>query len=338
MTFGPRALENITFEMTQSQSSQGFPDHLYSVIPMGKGRHSRPPRHPRLRKAAGLSAVVLSVGVLAPLGLQTATNGSDQLVPKTFHTTTTIPVNPFEHLAVKKFLARRENVVTASLCDLRTGRVYNFNPGRPLRTASMVKIDILAALLHKYEKLHKSLSEAQKHTAELMVEHSDNDAATMLFNDLGGPDVLNAFNTSIGMSQTKSEWDWGATLTTPYDEIALLRTLVLPGAVLTDEDRQYELDLMEHVVGYQRFGVGEGLPAEALVGLKNGWFPYDTGWGINTAGYVMLGNTEYLLAIQTGSNPDQRYGRDTVSTLSSLLWKAERSISAIPIPSFVSTN
>ena len=308
------------------------------VIPMGKGRHSRPPRFPRLRRTIAILSLVLLVAVLTPLGLQTATNGSDQLVPASLHTTTTLSDNPFEHRAVQRFLAGRENIVTASLCDLRTGRVYSFNPGRPLRTASMVKIDILAALLHSYEQRHRSLSDEEKRTAQLMIEHSDNDAATTLFTTLGGPDVLNAFNASIGMTQTSSQWDWGATVTTPYDEIALLRVLVLPSAVLTDDDRNFELQLMEHVVGYQRFGVGQGLPPEALVGLKNGWFPYESGWGINTAGYVMLGNTEYLVAIQTGNNPDQRYGRDTVSTLSALLWRAERSISSIPIPSYVNVK
>jgi beta-lactamase class A len=247
-----------------------------------------------------------------------------------FVTTTTIPSNPFQDAKVATFLASRTNTVTASVCDLRTGRIYNYNPNLPLPTASMVKIDILAALLHRNAKLGRSLTATDKATAALMVEHSDNDAATILFNELGGPTVLNAFNRSIGMTQTTSEWNWGATMTTPYDEIALLRTLLLPNQVLSDADRNYVLGLMEHVVGYQRFGVGTGLPPEALVGLKNGWFPYSNGWGINSAGYVMLGNTEYLIAVQTGDNPNQQYGRDTVSTLSALIWRAEHRLAGRP--------
>jgi hypothetical protein len=42
----------------------------------------------------------------------------------------------------------------------------------------------------------------------------------------------------------------------------------------------------------------------------------------------MLGNTEYLLAIQTAANPSEQYGRQSVSELSGLIWTAERRISA----------
>ncbi|MEI8148172.1 MAG: serine hydrolase [Actinomycetes bacterium] len=296
---------------------------------MGKGRHSRPAKHPKLTRILLITASGSVLALTLALNLRVTKTQADPLVVPLV-TTTTIPSNPFQDAAVATFLASRTNIVTASVCDLRTGRIYNYNPNVPLPTASMVKIDILAALLHKNAKLGRSLTASDKATAVLMVEHSDNDAATILFNELGGPTALNAFNRSIGMTQTTSQWDWGATMTTPYDEIALLRTLLLPNQVLSDADRNYELGLMEHVVGYQRFGVGEGLPAEALVGLKNGWFPYDSGWGINSAGFVMLGNTEYLLAIQTGDNPNQQYGRDTVSTLSALIWRAEHRLAGRP--------
>jgi len=296
---------------------------------MGKGRHSRPPKHPKLRRALLVTAIGSVLALALALNLRVTKIQADPLVVPLI-TTTTIPSNPFQDAAVATFLASRTNNVTASVCDLRTGRIYNYNPYVPLPTASMVKIDILAALLHKNAKLGRKLTASDTATAALMVEHSDNEAANILFNELGGPTVLNAFNRSIGMTQTTSEWDWGATMTTPYDEIALLRTLVLPNQVLSDADRRYVLRLMENVVGYQRFGVGEGLPPEALVGLKNGWFPYSSGWGINSAGYVMLGNTEYLLAIQTGHNPSQQYGRDTVSTLSGLIWRAERRLAERP--------
>ncbi len=296
---------------------------------MGKGRHSRPPKHPKLRRALLITAIGSVVALALALNLRVTKTQADPLVVPLV-TTTTIPSNPFQDADVATFLASRTNNVTASVCDLRTGRIYNYNPYVPLPTASMVKIDILAALLHKNAKLGRSLTASDKATAALMVEHSDNEAANILFNELGGPTVLNAFNRSIGMTQTTSEWNWGATMTTPYDEIALLRTLLLPNQVLSDSDRRYVLRLMEHVVGYQRFGVGAGLPPEALVGLKNGWFPYSDGWGINSAGYVMLGNTEYLIAIQTGHNPNQQYGRDTVSTLSALIWRAEHRLASRP--------
>jgi len=249
------------------------------------------------------------------------TQGNDRVPLVT--TTTTPPPNPFHTVAVSRFLAGRTNDVTAALCDLRTGRIYTYNPDVPMPTASMVKIDILAALLHHAEATGVPLTSADRQLAAAMVEDSDNNAATTLFNELGGPAALTSFNRALGMAHTTTQWNWGATLTTPYDEIALLRTIVLPNNVLDDLDRRYEMSLMEHVVTYQRFGVGQGAAATALVGLKNGWFPYDSGWGINSAGFVLVGNTEYLVAIQTADNPNEQYGRDSVSTLARLLWRAQ---------------
>jgi len=299
---------------------------------MARGRHAHPRRFPHAPRRIVATLLALTLGSVGALGIKM---GRIQAATSPAHTTTTLTTspNPFDDPAIARYVASRRNDITAAVCDLRTGAIYTYNPDVAMPTASMVKIDILAALLHRAEITGRPLSNADIALATLMVEHSDNDAATTLFNKLGGPTALNAFNQLIGMSHTTSFYDWGATLTTPYDEIALLRTLVVPSGVLTDADRQFEMGLMEHVVAYQRFGVGKGEPAGALVGLKNGWFPFDSGWGINSAGFVMLGNTEYLVAIQTAANPNEQYGRDSVSTLSALLWTAERRISAtLPTP------
>ena len=294
---------------------------------MARGRHAHPRRFPHTPRRIVATLLALTLGSVGALGIKMGRLQADTSPAHVTTTLTTSP-NPFDDPAIARYVAARRNDITAAVCDLRTGAIYTDNPDVAMPTASMVKIDILAAFLHRSEITGRPLTNADVALATMMVEHSDNDAATTLFNELGGPTALNAFNQLIGMSHTTSFYNWGATLTTPYDEIALLRTLVVPSGVLTDVDRQFEMGLMEHVVGYQRFGVGNGEPAGALVGLKNGWFPFDSGWGINSAGFVMLGNTEYLVAIQTAANPNEQYGRDSVSTLSALIWTAERRISA----------
>ena len=295
---------------------------------MARGRHAHPRRFPHAPRRIVAICLALMMGSVGSLGIKMGRIQAESSTRPIPTTTITLSPNPFADHAIVNFLSSRRNDVTAAVCDLRTGAIYTYNPDVAMPTASMVKIDILAALLHRAEITGQPLSDSDISLATLMVEHSDNDAATTLFNELGGPSALNSFNQLIGMSHTTSFYNWGATLTTPYDEIALLRTLVVPSAVLTDADRQFEMGLMEHVVDYQRFGVGTGETAGALVGLKNGWFPFDRGWGVNSAGFVMLGNTEYLVAIQTAANPSEQYGRESVSTLSRLIWTAERRISA----------
>jgi hypothetical protein len=89
---------------------------------MGKGRHSRPPKHPKLKRALLITAIGSVVVLALALNLRVTKIQADPLVVPLV-TTTTIPSNPFQDAAVETFLASRTNNVTASVCDLRTGRI-----------------------------------------------------------------------------------------------------------------------------------------------------------------------------------------------------------------------
>ena len=72
-----------------------------------------------------------------------------------------------------------------------------------------------------------------------MIEDSDNDAATSLWDEAGGAAGIGAYNARAGLTSTTPSacvacagfpWPgWGLTTTTPADQIALLRRLVGPG-------------------------------------------------------------------------------------------------------------
>ena len=298
-------------------------------------KHRRQP--PKRRRVLGVGLAVLACSSVAATGAVVAAGGISaashpRRVVASTTTTTTVPAatdvagpNPFTSPAIARFLATRTNVVSAAVCDLSTGTLSQYHPGLRQFTASMVKLDILLELLVGAEQRHEQVPAATLRLARSMITTSDNDAATALFNALGGPTALDAFNARLGLTSTTSQWNWGATLTTPADQIALLRLVVLPNTVLSTSTRDLAMSLLEGVVPAQRFGIGSGPPAGSAVGLKDGWFPeVATGWQINSAGFVLLGNTWYLAAIQTGHNPSKQYGLDTVNTLGRLLWRYER--------------
>jgi hypothetical protein len=80
--------------------------------------------------------------------------------------------------------------------------------------------------------------------------------------------------------------------------------------------------LMQDVTPGERFGLGWGSPERVTVGLKDGWYlDKDTGWQINTSGYVQYNGRLYLATIMCANNPDETYGEGTVTTLARLIWE-----------------
>jgi hypothetical protein len=118
---------------------------------------------------------------------------------------------------------------------------------------------------------------------------------------------------------------WGLTTTTATDQIALLRALIEPNALLTPAERDYVLGLMENVAPDQRRGVSGGVPPGASVALKDGWLPLDSSdsdWQINSIRWVFGYGRDYLMAVLTTGNPTEQYGIDTVNWLSAIVWNA----------------
>ena len=200
----------------------------------------------------------------------------------------------------------------------------------------MVKIDILADLLYECQREHRAMTNAEQSAAVSMIEYSDNLAAQMLWNDIGGYGLsaaddtyggygaIQQFNHLIGFTQTVTSWTWGLMRTDPHDFIQLLKAIVLPNDVLSLQSRTYEQNLMQHVVSYQRFGVPYGVPANAIVGNKNGWYPEKyTGWQVNSAGYVRSGRTYYFAVVMTTRNPNESYAINVLNGFGLRLWNFE---------------
>jgi hypothetical protein len=284
--------------------------------------------------AVTLSAVALAMpagsangGPTPTLPTTSSTSPSTTTTTTSTTTTTTIPSthnpdNPFTDRALALYLEGRHGLVTAAVYDVSTGATYTYHNGYHDRTASIVKIDILADLLYESQESDKPLTAKDQRLAASMIEASNDAAATKLWAQIGGRDAIDSFNTLIGFKRTVPSWSWGDISTTPLDQLQLLKAIALPNSVLDAASRDYEMDLMEDVIGGQRFGVGWGSPAKATVGLKDGWYKeIPTGWQVNSLGFVQYQGRFYLVAIMTASDPSEIYGTDTVTTVASGIWK-----------------
>ena len=200
--------------------------------------------------------------------------------------------------------------------DVRTGLECRYNEGHRSHSASVVKATILAALLYWRQRTHTSLTSTEKHEATLMIEYSDNDAATYLWNDVGHT-RLNQFVKAAAMTETELDPDgyWGLSQITARDELQLMRLLTERNSVLTDSSRAYELNLMNHVVSYERWGVPAGAPSGLTAYVKNGWLNDPVLWVINSIGAIEGHGRDYKMAILSYGNPGEQYGIDTVQAI-----------------------
>jgi beta-lactamase class A len=236
--------------------------------------------------------------------------------------------------AAESYVSTRAGIAAAAVYDVKTGQTWTLGQGQPQDEASVVKLDVLETLLAEQGgSTPAGLPATDQSLAQQMIEDSDNDAATSLWYAAGGAGGIRSFNRAAGLAHTSPSscvdcagfpWPgWGLTTTTPTDQIALLRALVEPSALLTARDRSYALSLMENVTPAQRWGVSGGVPAQATVALKNGWLPLnaaDTDWQINSVGWVSGQGRDYLMAVLTTGNPTEQYGIDTIDQLAAMVW------------------
>jgi beta-lactamase class A len=227
---------------------------------------------------------------------------------------------------IRDYLKTQDSDVNAAVYDLRTDRFSVYRPGALEYTASIVKVDILATLLHQAEKAGTSISSEEQDLATTMIENSDDDAASDLWDDIGQQAGLAKFNSLIPLSGTVPGTDghWGGTTTTGADQVSLLRQLVQSSRALQKAAQTYELGLMENVESDQAWGISAGIPAGVTVALKNGWLPLedDGDWQVNSIGWVHGDGRDYLVAVLTKNNDTESDGISTIEGLSPLVWSA----------------
>jgi hypothetical protein len=274
-------------------------------------------------------------------------------VPRTFTKSAAGPL-----IGVSDYLASRQGVAQVALYDRVTGRTYLLSGGSdPQYTASIVKADILAMWLRRYQSRPRPIPVAIPYSIQYLMKNmitvSDNVAATSLFYFGGGCAALSAFNrliptrgTSVGC-QTPTYYGWGNTTTTAADQVAIVRKLAYPNRVLTRAARASGRELMESVIPTQRWGISCGPWGTACdapdyarpvpgvtVALKNGWKFVPTcarqddscPWQVNSIGWVHGEGRDYALAVLTTDDPvgpvtfGFDYGITTIQGVSQLVW------------------
>jgi hypothetical protein len=224
---------------------------------------------------------------------------------------------PFD-TALINYLKSLPETVTASVEDLNTGQLYNFNAGPSLVLGSTVKVQILGTALAEAQATGGGLTAQEQALAVPMIEISDNADAQALFNLIGGAPAVQAWDDSIGLTGTFVYTDWGVSTSTGPDQITLLNTFVQPNRFLTNASRAYGLYLLGHVETSQIFGVNVGPAPGTVLAAKTGRIP---GVGaINDIGWVKGDGRDYLMVVLVQGAPSDQDGLAAMEVVSYDAW------------------
>lgn len=207
--------------------------------------------------------------------------------------------------------------VSVAVLDLDSGGSASYGDGG-FDTASIVKVDILAALLLQAQDAGRHLSASEKSYATTMIENSDNTAASVLWRAIGTADGLDAANERLGLTDTEGGDGmlWGLTQTTAADQLTLLRQVFGDHSELSEASRTYLQGLMERIEADQQWGVSAAADGSAWA-LKNGWLPRSTTglWDINSIGRVTVDGRHHLVAVLSKGNSTQAKGVSLVESV-----------------------
>lgn len=190
--------------------------------------------------------------------------------------------------------------------------------GSSFDTASIVKVNILAALLLQAQDADRRLTAAEKAYAAAMIENSDNDSASALWRTIGKAVGLDAANERFGLTDTAGGEGmlWGLTQTTAADQLTLLQQVFGDASDLSEASRTYLQALMGRIAVGQRWGVSAAAEGSSWA-LKNGWLPRSTTglWDVDSIGRVTVGGHDYLVSVLSNGNATQAAGVSLVETV-----------------------
>ncbi|MFG2556955.1 serine hydrolase [Streptomyces sp. NPDC048581] len=202
--------------------------------------------------------------------------------------------------------------VSVAVLEPRTSRRAVYGSQKHI-TASLAKVNILAALLLQAQREERSLTPWETSTAASMIQSSDNDSAGALWRRIGrGPGLAHA-NKALGLTSTTPGPDthWGLTQTTATDQLTLLRTVFTNHSPLSKTSRDLIQTYMGRIDADQDWGVSaEG----SRWRLKNGWLQrtHTQRWTINTMGRIEAHGRPFYIVVLSHGSPTMTHGITTV--------------------------
>ncbi len=233
-------------------------------------------------------------------------------------------------IAIEEELTARPPVeevqLGVAMKDAQGRTLVAVDDSQPFVLASVGKLYLLVAYLAQVDSLEERLGEDDLDLLDPMIRYSDNRSATNVWEEIGELQGLNRFLLTHGFQPLTiaEEGAWG-TLEASAGEVAALLQRLVAGRLLTPESTQLAMKLLSRIDEDQAWGVSSGVPeAGSTVYLKNGWYPEEDGWRINSAGAVQTPRGAYFIAVFAYPTPTMDAGVEIVERIATQLNSAMR--------------
>ena len=194
--------------------------------------------------------------------------------------------------------------ISVAMIDLRRNLAFTHRGDVYFDLASVSKVPLMLTVLREREREERALTQHDRRLLEVMIQSSNNEAASTLWDEVSGQVPSLLFDSELwpGILLPRGWGLWTGTA----EGVARVFQEIVAGDWFSPDVRDDAMGLLDGVVHWQRWGVSAGLPDDgATVALKNGWYPQKAGWIVHSAGYVLDagGRPDYVLVILSRHNP-----------------------------------
>src|SRR5439155_20629133 len=166
---------------------------------------------------------------------------------------------------------------------------------------SLVKLDILAAVLLHAQDAHRTLSNTEHDRARQMIRVSDNNATNTLWEMVGGAPQIAVVNRRCGLTRTELDpLGWGFTRTTATDQARLVDVLIEGAGPIGSAGVAQAREMLGDIAGDQSWGISAAARPGEVTLLKNGWDQRDSDrgrWIVNSAGSIRSPTASLTLVV-----------------------------------------
>jgi beta-lactamase class A len=209
------------------------------------------------------------------------------------------------------------------------GLVFAENADTQVPVASIVKALVLLVVLEQALEDHRPVSEEDLALLWPMITESDNDATSQLWEHIGRGQAVSSYLRSVGVAGFTPDpgTSWGASFASARAMAAVLGKL-LSGEILDAPSRSLAIRMLGAIVPEQRWGITAGTDAANgdRVALKNGWYPGEEGWRVNSTGIIWpRAGDAYAIAVVTSGRVSWQEGIETIEGIAAPLNAVMRS-------------
>jgi len=214
--------------------------------------------------------------------------------------------NPDTSSAINYALSRRGIIAFA----VRTAHHYwGWYDTRIYPSASVLKPMLMVAYLRRSDVRDRDLTGDEQNTLEPMIRWSDNNAANKMFN-IVGPSGLDQLAFDAHMKHfSPSSPVWGNSQIDAEDQTEFFLHI---DKLIPPRHRGYAMHLLETIVPWQRWGIGQVAPPRWKLYFKGGW---GSGTGHVDHQVALLTHSRHRLsvAVMTLDDGSHSYGQETLA-------------------------